>query len=436
MSVSEDLLEKGSPFLRSGKTKRSPEQFTTPISTQTLDMTNKRLLSPYGEDEANVDKRSRTDLSAEDYNDPDIDESVELRDEDPNPKRRMLLAKGLAATENLKRLAESCERSSKTMTSTRAKTMYDTVSTLEDIIHQLSEIAFANTTNQRTFEHLERQIISLKERNLPVQSTYASVTRHVAVQKRNDTRDTRSTLLIYPKEGVTSTSEETRDKIKEMIQPKNMKLKVSRVNKIRNGGIVMEIDKEQVDTVKRIIQKDLDVKNPRKRKPHIKIFDAPKSMTAEELSKATYVQNMTGEDITESEFKEGFKPIYKTGPRNENSTQWVVEVSPKVRERLITVGRVYMEWSSLKVVDFCPISRCFKCQRFGHIARDCTGTEICSHCSGEGHSFKDCPNKGQAPKCINCQKLKLESKHAANSDKCSAFLKEKARIKDNTEYEY
>lgn len=436
MSFSEDLTEKGSPFLRSGKTKRSPETHSQTL-TPTQELTNKRLLSPNGENEELVDKRSRIDYPIEYENsDSEIEEIENPSEVNPNPKRRSLLAEGLAATENLKRLASNCEKSSKCMTSTRAKSMLETVVTLENIIHQLSEIAFANTLNSRTFETLEKHILSIKnDIQKQPQPTYATATKNIPVHKQEGTKPARSTILIYPKEGMNTTSEETRDKVKAMIQPKDLKLKVSRVNKIRNGGIVMEIDKDQVKAVKEIIQKDLDIRNPKKRNPYIKIFDVPRNMTVDELCKATYEQNLAGGDITESDFKMEFKPAYKTGPRNDNHVQWVVEVSPKIRKKLISVGRLFIEWSSLKVVDHCAISRCYRCQRYGHLAKDCKGVETCSHCAGEGHGFKDCTNKKQGPKCINCQKSRMNHNHAANSEKCATFLRERARMLEKTNYE-
>ncbi|KAH9367461.1 hypothetical protein HPB48_007532 [Haemaphysalis longicornis] len=47
-----------------------------------------------------------------------------------------------------------------------------------------------------------------------------------------------------------------------------------------------------------------------------------------------------------------------------------------------------------------PAIRCYKCQRYGHIARTCRGTLRCKTCSGP-HDYKECLTKRQ-PKCANC----------------------------------
>uniref|UniRef100_A0A146QDP1 Zn-dependent peptidases, insulinase domain-containing protein n=1 Tax=Fundulus heteroclitus TaxID=8078 RepID=A0A146QDP1_FUNHE len=46
-----------------------------------------------------------------------------------------------------------------------------------------------------------------------------------------------------------------------------------------------------------------------------------------------------------------------------------------------------------------PPLRCFKCQRYGHIALVCKGKERCAKCGGE-HKYEEC--KGDQIKCCNC----------------------------------
>jgi len=43
--------------------------------------------------------------------------------------------------------------------------------------------------------------------------------------------------------------------------------------------------------------------------------------------------------------------------------------------------------------------RCFKCNRYGHVANHCRGKLRCSICSGE-HKYSEC--SAAAPKCPNC----------------------------------
>ena len=47
-----------------------------------------------------------------------------------------------------------------------------------------------------------------------------------------------------------------------------------------------------------------------------------------------------------------------------------------------------------------PPQRCFKCQRFGHVAAVCKGKQRCGRCSGD-HEYGKC-EEGAKLKCCNC----------------------------------
>jgi len=65
--------------------------------------------------------------------------------------------------------------------------------------------------------------------------------------------------------------------------------------------------------------------------------------------------------------------------------------------------------------------RCFKCNRFGHVANHCKVKERCSKC-GEQHSWTLCPST--ALNCPNCH-----GKHAANDRSCPRYKQEEQVLK-------
>lgn len=73
-----------------------------------------------------------------------------------------------------------------------------------------------------------------------------------------------------------------------------------------------------------------------------------------------------------------------------------------------------------------PPLRCFKCQRFGHVAAVCKGKERCSRCGGE-HEYGKCA-EGAKLKCCNCG-----GEHSSAYRGCEASKKaeEVQRIKVN-----
>ena len=77
----------------------------------------------------------------------------------------------------------------------------------------------------------------------------------------------------------------------------------------------------------------------------------------------------------------------------------------------------YLGYRRLTVKEFIPHPiRCFKCQKFGHISKNCRGKQKCPLCS-EDHTFEECQNR-ENKKCSNCG-----GSHSAGFKGCIVFVK-------------
>ena len=78
--------------------------------------------------------------------------------------------------------------------------------------------------------------------------------------------------------------------------------------------------------------------------------------------------------------------------------------SSEEKQKLLSKG-FYFDFRRRRVEDYSPRGprQCFRCQAFGHLARDCTGPERCKKCAGD-HDSRKCPqtNPDAPPMCHNC----------------------------------
>ena len=89
-------------------------------------------------------------------------------------------------------------------------------------------------------------------------------------------------------------------------------------------------------------------------------------------------------------------------------------------------SHVYYGYLRFTVKVYIPMPvRCFKCQRFGHIAAKCRSNLRCGNC-GENHDTKECVPESST-KCCNCGE-----NHKASSKECPFFVEAKEIVSVKT----
>ena len=99
---------------------------------------------------------------------------------------------------------------------------------------------------------------------------------------------------------------------------------------------------------------------------------------------------------------------------------------------------VYLGWRRFKVSTFIPEpTRCYNCQKYGHIARNCNSGVICPSCAKK-HNYLNCPVKNnqrnqESARCHNCG-----GPHPASYKGCSKYQHakkvEEIKIKQGISY--
>ena len=98
-----------------------------------------------------------------------------------------------------------------------------------------------------------------------------------------------------------------------------------------------------------------------------------------------------------------------------------------IREGLVLEG----ELKEVELFDAqCLVMRCYRCQKYGHNARNCKNQQRCGHCAAPGHGHEECQFKDQEAKrrCANCI-----GKHIAGSRECPKQEEEICRARQARE---
>ncbi|XP_023212315.1 uncharacterized protein LOC111615146 [Centruroides sculpturatus] len=248
-----------------------------------------------------------------------------------------------------------------------------------------------------------------------------------------------STVVIIESTDHNEDAETIKTRIKSKLDPRQLKLGVKQVRKIRNRGLLVEL--EGKDKGEHLINEinnmgNLTARLPKKILPKVTIFNIPASLNKQDIIEGLFDQN---EPITKTyqnveEFGKNINIKSKFG-RKPEVNHWICEVTPDLRKLLLKLKKVNLDWVRCSVEEYYSIIQCYKCCKYGHIARECSSDRNhCNHCGGD-HRYSECKNKNTAPNCINCIRNKSNSfAHRANHPTCAERQKIIRAITSRTDY--
>ncbi|XP_028174370.1 uncharacterized protein LOC114362981 [Ostrinia furnacalis] len=250
-----------------------------------------------------------------------------------------------------------------------------------------------------------------------------------------------SSVAIYPNDKMKS-SEETKSLVQKIIKPEEMKLHVRGLRKTRDGGVIISTNsKDDIEKIKQSTQlrtSGLIIDETKKRKPRIIVLGVPASMDETEVFKCIYHQNLADklQNTSLEAFMSSIKLSHKSGRKDTETCNYVIEVTAQIRKTLIANDRVFVNWSSCPVRDFTLVTRCYKCQQYGHAAKTCREANItCGHCGEVGHVLKDCNKKDEPSKCATCLHFKKPNNHKTGDAECPAKKLAEQRYINTIDYE-
>ncbi|XP_061726244.1 uncharacterized protein LOC133531865 [Cydia pomonella] len=238
------------------------------------------------------------------------------------------------------------------------------------------------------------------------------------------TPKTKYTILLESTDP-TSTGEDIIKEMKTSIDVVEMGIGIASMRATKYNKIVIACDTNQEreklsEALKQNCSK-LTASLPTMRNPMVRFIGITPDMTNEKVVEAVSKQN---NNLTEAIPKQDFtlKPIRCTKGRTSATRNIIMETSPLVWSALIN-KKVKIGYLQILVVDQSPVYQCFKCSGYGHKANNCPNTINCGFCS-EKHDTRNCPNRKNTPRCVNCcQKEETEIFHTAYSKDCPEWRK-------------
>ena len=208
-------------------------------------------------------------------------------------------------------------------------------------------------------------------------------------------------------------------KVKETVNPTNIRVEVKNITKTRNGELVLTVQNgmDKAEVLKKELNKRLPEATTtvlaKKKVLHVRGMD--EITTVEEIRAAVCEAINTNADAFEVR---ALRPAY--GSR-QNVTLVMLET---YANRLIDAGKLKIGWTICRVSERKMDIRCYKCWEHGHTKLQCNGPNrehCCLKCSKEGHRANKCPNNAY---CIYCK----QEGHQSGNRGCKKYIERKAQV--------
>jgi hypothetical protein len=245
-------------------------------------------------------------------------------------------------------------------------------------------------------------------------------------------------------------SKQTEHVTKNIALKHKLNVGVNDIKSINGGGIIMSCsdEREMFKLIDKLNAeaKDFMAERPEKRKPKIAIRGVSEDVNENELineiiSKNHVIENFLkdkSQDDIEKELKIKFKFRRKT---KKSDNTWVLEIGPNLWKIINSMNRINIGWKSCSFDEYVYVTRCFKCNGYGHKSDECKQTtDSCGTC-GQSHKTSECDRSQSVLFCTNCNKYnqksktkKLSTNHSSFSRECETFKRIRNAIKARIDY--
>lgn len=232
----------------------------------------------------------------------------------------------------------------------------------------------------------------------------------------------------------TTIRDQIESKVRECCNPIVDQIKLCK--KTSTGKVVLKCNNS--DALAKVRQKlstklgdAVKIDKPKTVSPMVKIVGVRDFVNNEELTQ--WIRKQNDDRVSENALFE----IINVKKFNETATV-IAKVDYETFKKLMSKKKILCYWTYCPVYEHVNVKRCFKCNKFGHVANDCESeNECCPKCAGN-HKVNDC--RSDIVMCPNCfrvnaeKKLNLKTDHCAWSSECEVLQRRVNQMKKRTNY--
>ena len=226
-------------------------------------------------------------------------------------------------------------------------------------------------------------------------------------------------VVVRPAE--TSSPNRTINMIKSCVDPCNCDVDIRRIRVTRRGQVLVEVAEEDRNNSRNLEQA---IATALGGGSSVKTLGATTLLEVRDLDPTVSPEELCKSIVSTMGCQQADVRVIKIRSAFQGTCTALIEATNDVGEKLLAKTPLRIGWTKCRIRPNLQVTRCFRCNGYGHMAVNCRGPDrsgLCRVCNRSGHKAAEC--KGQ-PECGQCSERGLPHNHPQGSHARCATLRQ------------